>query len=375
MNISSVISTLRMGYKSFIRNRALPESLICFVTNRCNLECSHCFYHEELNNPQDELTADEWDRIAASAGNPALILFTGGEPFLRTDFDSIVTSFAKQVRPLSLSIISNGMLPEVIEETTRKILSKTSTSLTIGISIDGPEQIHDKLRGKPGSFINATRSVELLCKLREENKRLNLHIATVFSSDTQENIDQFLKDTHDRWHPNSLSLTLIRGNPKDPSQLNVDISGYLKAMRFIHSRSLAGSKAPFGLLGRAFTTLISREKARIIADVARNDRYLLPCVAGSLAGVILPSGEVRPCEMLSDSFGNLRDTEYDIRRLWLSPAADKFRRTILENKCRCTHECFVTPSVAFSPFHWPNAAYQAAKNRYQFKKHKQAGKR
>ena len=48
-----------------IENRPLPNHLVFFVTNKCNLQCSHCFYIDELNSKTRELDIDEIRKIAS----------------------------------------------------------------------------------------------------------------------------------------------------------------------------------------------------------------------------------------------------------------------------------------------------------------------
>ena len=62
------------------------------------------------------------------------------------------------------------------------------------------------------------------------------------------------------------------------------------------------------------------------------------------------NGDVYPCELLIDkSLGNLRDVNYDFKKLWFSPKADETRRFIRESKCFCTYECFLTINILFNP--------------------------
>ena len=53
-----------------------------FVTSACNAKCRHCFY--PINQRQNELTLAEIERFLDSMPPIRLLLFSGGEPFLRT---------------------------------------------------------------------------------------------------------------------------------------------------------------------------------------------------------------------------------------------------------------------------------------------------
>ena len=61
------------------------------------------------------------------------------------------------------------------------------------------------------------------------------------------------------------------------------------------------------------------------------------------------TGEVRPCEILDTSFGNLRDVDYDLSALWNNDAAREHRRHIKETGCFCTFETCVRTTLSFQP--------------------------
>jgi hypothetical protein len=53
--------------------------------------------------------------------------------------------------------------------------------------------------------------------------------------------------------------------------------------------------------------------------------------------------------MLKEKMGNVKDFEYNLRKLWFSELADKVRRSILSKKCFCTYECAMTSNILFNP--------------------------
>ena len=75
----------------------------------------------------------------------------------------------------------------------------------------------------------------------------------------------------------------------------------------------------------------------------------VPCQAGTLSVVVDERGEVRPCEVLGASFGNLREVGMDFRRIWESPPAKSARQWIRESRCACTWECAAATNLLFTP--------------------------
>lgn len=49
----------------------------------------------------------------------------------------------------------------------------------------------------------------------------------------------------------------------------------------------------------------------IMSEIFIAPKYINPCRAGSLFGIIEANGEVKPCEMLSTKIGNLHDDDYN----------------------------------------------------------------
>ena len=50
-------------FKALLKYKQLPSYFIFYPTSRCNLKCSHCFYHDSLNKKFNELSVDEIDKI------------------------------------------------------------------------------------------------------------------------------------------------------------------------------------------------------------------------------------------------------------------------------------------------------------------------
>jgi MoaA/NifB/PqqE/SkfB family radical SAM enzyme len=112
------------------------------ITNRCNLKCKHCFVFREgtPNTPtKNEMPAEKMIKEIKKYKKKYGILrmlWMGGEPLLRKD----VLKLGVKLFPMNV-IATNGTLP----------LFNLGPSIKWAISIDGPEEINDEIRGK-GSF-------------------------------------------------------------------------------------------------------------------------------------------------------------------------------------------------------------------------------
>lgn len=144
-------------------------SLYLYLSNYCNLCCSHCWISPTFSpRPRDGLplhSLKETIREAKSLGLQNVKL-TGGEPLFYRDLGELLIFLASE--GLSISIETNGTL---IDRGVLEILT-LSRPEQVSVSLDAAhEEIHDEIRGVRGSL---SRTLEGLRLLSETD--LNLQI-------------------------------------------------------------------------------------------------------------------------------------------------------------------------------------------------------
>ena len=118
--------------RDYKKETVLPRVANYEITSKCNLKCAHCYWWK-ADNSKKELTSEEWTEVFLDhkSKGVSMAFLTGGEPTLRPDVidsaDSIFTA---------MSIASNGV---------KKINSRINRR--IFISIDGPRDVHNRIRG------------------------------------------------------------------------------------------------------------------------------------------------------------------------------------------------------------------------------------
>lgn len=140
--------------KNFFRTNAILSASIK-ITRRCNLHCKHCYVN--TNSTIEELSLTTIKKIIdqlAIEGCQNLFL-NGGEPFLRRDLVEIFSYAASH--NMNVSISSNGMM---ITSEILKSIAKYCPHL-FQISIDGPQMIHNSIRGDSLSFDRAVNALKL----------------------------------------------------------------------------------------------------------------------------------------------------------------------------------------------------------------------
>lgn len=128
----------------------------------CNLQCRMCYVRKsmaEVRAMGGLLGTEQWLDFARQARDAGLLypLLTGGEPFLRQDFQEILAGM--QAMGLQVSINSNGTL---IDETMAKWLSAHKPT-RINITLYGAsEETYQRLCGDGDAFNRVHRAVEYL---------------------------------------------------------------------------------------------------------------------------------------------------------------------------------------------------------------------
>jgi uncharacterized protein len=145
----------------------------------CNLNCEYCFYLEKqalfpagelYRMPDKVLSAFIADYIASQPTPVVEFVWQGGEPtLLGMDFFKRVVELQKPFakgRTITNSLQTNGTL---LDDEWCRFLKKHN--FMVGISLDGPKEIHDRYRrdrkGR-GTFEQAMRGLKLLQKHRVE---------------------------------------------------------------------------------------------------------------------------------------------------------------------------------------------------------------
>ena len=318
---------LQAGIRLFYKGNLMPMYIIHFITNKCNANCQHCFYRKELNIKKQLLSVAEIDLMTKKMGKLLYINLTGGEPFLREDIVDIAQIYYKNTQPLNIVIPTNGILTNKIASDVKKILKLCPKSrLSIRFSIDNTEALHNKIRGVE-AFKHMLTTYETLNQLnREEYKNLDLGFITTISSFNQDYLDELFEFMKHHLNGNEWRILFAR----NIGEKGADIQKYNLFVNKVNN-----------YFGRSVTD-------NIVSKIITSNKYILPCYAGRTSCVITEDGEIKPCEPLNYSFGNIKSFNYNFKNLWNNQKAKSFRKKVIKNKCFCSHECFVSNNVVFN---------------------------
>jgi len=335
-----------------------PIQLTFFVTRKCNARCPFCFYLNSTDKPADttaELSLAEIETIAQSMGDLLWLAFSGGEIYLRKDLVEISKVFYEHNNPVIMLYPTNGLLPEVIRNKTEQILAACRDSvIVVKLSLDGLHDDHDALRRTPGGFDKAMRCYSLLEELLDEYPNFELGINTVFCARNQHKMDEIIDFVGELKGVKTHTISMVRGQLEADDYKQVDTGNYRRAIARLEGNLKSKTADLYRFKGARLKAAQDLVQRRLIHQTLLQQQRQHPCYAGRLNLVLNETGEVYPCEILTTSFGNVRDHDYDINKLLQSDKAAGITRPILQNKCYCTHECNFITNILFNPRMYPS---------------------
>ncbi len=152
-NKLGLVRVTKSLFRLYILRQMVPLFVIWYLTNKCNAKCKYCDI--PLREKKELPTNRVLKLIDEMAKRGVLrIGFVGGEPLLRKDIDTII-SHAKN-KGLMVHLYSNGFLAKEHLKTIKKLDG-------VFFSLDGPEKIHDSMRGK-GSHKKVMNAIKLCNK-------------------------------------------------------------------------------------------------------------------------------------------------------------------------------------------------------------------
>jgi radical SAM protein with 4Fe4S-binding SPASM domain len=268
---------------------------------------------KEVVNEVSE-TLKEWKEEYGIEFFPSFNI-TGGEPFLRNDIFEVLKEIRS--RGFDIYILSNGIL---IDRERAKILSNLAIS-GVQVSIEGPEEIHEKIRGK-GSFSSALKGVR---HLLDHGLTVTLNITL---SDI--NADYFME---------MVELSSTTG---------VQRLGFSRLVPSGRGKSLLPNMLKKERVKELYEAIISLKINGL--DIVSGDPVLSQlfstdkkdhgsiatggCAAGLSGVTILQDGTITPCRRLDIPIGNIRKDS--LREVWAtSEVLLKLRdRRSYKGRCR-----------------------------------------
>jgi MoaA/NifB/PqqE/SkfB family radical SAM enzyme len=346
-----------------------PVNLNLNLTRRCNLKCVMCEQHRHDPGPtglswydaRRELPLAAWvgllDQVAAF--RPRLYL-TGGEPTLYPHFPQFLQETRK--RGFLVHLQTNGtLLAKVADD-----LVAQGVSL-VTVSLDGPSEVHDTVRGQAGAFRKTYEGVKALVAARNRQRSPSpiILINCVISKANLGSLDQMASLAHGlgadilqiqhtifnsaanvQRHNRALSPEFAAGQGLDLAPPSIPEGEYYESdITPADLPQLLGQLQEVRRLtqGRLKLLFIPNLPPDLLKPYYLDLAYPFPpvCNAPWKACRILPDGTVSPCLHLVA--GNI--TVQPFREIWNGPQMRRFRQIIFRRLfpgcARCCSRSFM----------------------------------
>jgi len=318
-----------------------PTRLVLDVTRRCNLRCEMC--HTWQVTPGHELTPAELGQILAQMPRLSWLDVTGGEPFLRGDIDEVFDAILDSTPALRvLHYPTNGWFTERAARTTARLAARRpEVDLIVTVSLDGPPEVHDRIRGRAGSFERALATFRALRK----QPGVAVYIGTTVTPSNAgaiEALGRLLAAEIEgfrpgEWHWNWLQISKHFFDNADAAALPAVKTPDL-VRHHIERRG-----APRGLVElMELLFLVNLEFYR------RGEPSNIVCQSLRSTAFISPEGDLYPCHVYDRKLASLRGA--DVAGVWASPGVKAARRDIEALACGgCFTPCEAYPALAGAP--------------------------
>lgn len=346
------------------------KQITIFPSDVCNYRCKMCHIWGEtgwgLKQPQkvidEQLDINVLKRFIEeilAVNKKFNVILTGGEPLLYKHFEELVRFLRSKKLPVYL--LTNGSL---VRENIPLLLNNI---IAMNISLDGPEEFHDSIRGQ-GSFKNVCENIELLVKEKKKTNKMfpYININMVVSQYNYRSAKDFLKVLRERFKDIDIILQESTNPWLKRRDLSLSFSPVIFTTRERGNRYAAMMKEKLGCDVTPAWEGVAEDSLEIDAAILKKeleelwndegvdysnfiglDDYFYnidnlfgrsKCLAPFHELGIRRTGDAYPCVDLPDyAFGNIYKSSF--KEIWESDKANCFREMIKEQNLPVCNRC------------------------------------
>jgi len=277
---------------------------------------------------------------------------TGGEITERPDilevFQAIIESSS---RLLLLHFPTSGYNTKVTMDLCREIRRMGVSRLIVSVGLDGPEALHDQVRGTSEAW---SRAMETFIRLRE-GRQAEVYFSYTLAPYNLGLLDRTLEEAA-RVYPglrySDIHINFLNRSSHYFGNLDVEPCDPVVLGRTI--RRLIRQR------GFALHPTLLMERLYLEGAVRFLDAGLppFPCQALDASLFLDPAGHIFPCHIYSVELGHISDYRYDLGRAWRDDRIVSLRKEILRFNCpTCFTPCEAYQSLLSALRAWPGLIF------------------
>lgn len=326
--IKKIIKKLKNKFKS-IR----PIDAVVAVTYKCNSRCTMCDIWKISEH--NDIDTEMYKKLPKSL---RFVNISGGEPFLRPDIVEVVKTVHERCPKAYIIISSNGFATNLIIDRMKKIKEFMGDKIGVGLSVDGMQEMHDKVRRIPNGFNKIMDTLDKLKGIGVNDIRLAFTIS-------DENIMD-LNKVYDLTQEKDVDFTMAYAQSSEnyfggkENEFSIDPKVFKQEMDKLIQKQIKGWNIKKWL--RAFFT-------HGVYLFATKQKQPLPVVSGTKHFFLDPSGVVYPSVVHNKPMGNIKD--YKFAQIWYNKDTDKVRQEVSKASQRVWMICTARTAILKHPFH------------------------
>ncbi len=287
------------------------------LTYRCNSKCVMCNTWQHPTEMEREITPRDLEKL------PSLdfVNITGGEPFLRDDIAEVLEVVQRKTPRIVIS--TNGFLTGRI----LKVMEGRDPKVGIRISLDGLNGNHERVRGVPGAFARAMRTLDSLKEMGVKDLGFGITVSDgnaddllpMFEMAESKGMEFAIAVTHNGYYFHKTDNE-IKDKGRVAGEFRKLIRAYLDTSR---PKNWFRAYMATGIINHVY-----------------GERRPLECLNGTMSFFVEPYGEIQACNVRSMPMGNLKRQSF--AEAWTSPQAEAVRKQV----STCPENCWMIGSVA-----------------------------
>jgi uncharacterized protein len=296
------------------------KQIVLNVTESCNLRCRYCLYsgsysyeRQHSSRKMSFITAKkavDFFIEHSKKSEKRSIAFYGGESLVNYPLIKKIIESVKEIKNFRFYLTTNGTL---LNEEIIRFLAENN--VTLSISLDGPEKLHDRYRVFPdqkGSFKKIIEGVNKIIEISPEyfNDSVNFYCTLASGEEVHEVYDFYASSEF--FKKRAASVVYVKGTDNDftgclrddgNDQKKYPAGLFLKFIRTLIRGDHMELDSPgfeflTALLGKPFQKIHQRN-LKALENVIHPNGI---CLAGSKRLFVSPEGTFYPCEKVDYHF-------------------------------------------------------------------------
>ncbi|MBA7489507.1 Antilisterial bacteriocin subtilosin biosynthesis protein AlbA [subsurface metagenome] len=294
------------------------------VTYRCNARCQICNTWKFPTKKEEEIKVKDLEKLPRMR----FTNITGGEPFLREDIEDIVKVIKKKSKRIVIS--TNGFFTKKIID-----LAKKNRDIGMRISIEGLSKANDELRGIKDGFDRGLRTLIELKHMGIKDIGFGITVSDKNAKDLLAlyklacamTVEFATATVHNSYYFHKMDNEIIN---KDivAGEFRKLVEEFLKTKRV---KNWYRAYFNYGVINYIY-----------------GGKRFLPCEMGTELFYMDPLGEIRPCNGIEETMGNIKEKTFE--EIWNGEEAERIRGKV----ARCQKNCWMigSASPAMKKYFW-----------------------